>query len=687
MHEGFYNDLSNITNIKNIPYAGGDMMHKIIKCKCFVIALIISTLFFGFGKEPVFSENIGSSSGIDVVFVIDSSKSMKKSDPEGLTGEAMKMFIDMCHTKGDKGGMVAYSGNIVREYKVKELNSEGDKSALKNTLTNLELGDWTDIGLGLKKAVNILKEGTGSGNKPIIILLSDGKNDPERDKSESESDLTAALNDAKLNKFPIYTIGLNADGTVDKNQLQSISKQTNGKNFITNTAEEIPNILRQIFADNFSLKVLQQDTITGNEEYQQIKINIPDNNAVEANISILASKPVEIKLSNPEGKIVQIPSAKFIYNKSNKYSMLKLISPEKGSWILYKKGDLQDKINISLISNYDLKASIELSPDNVKYKGDKVDIVSFLESNGQKLEDKDVYSSSKAVLIVRNLDKSETKEFPMEYKNNEFVSSYTLADEDRYELMVRIEGSGFIRESEIKTLGAQNRKPVFSMKSGSIRLWNSKNKKIDLSQYFKDPDKDKLKYSILTESAGSLKAEINGDTLNIQGREIGGSIITIICDDSKGGKISAKIKVQVFFASYIIFGVISLIIITVLVILIRKVKNKVNKNIPGYVKIQINDNSTGITNQPFYRSLNSFKRSFSMQELFKLNPAFAETEKITLKTEKNGRLIISNKSQCKLESNESEIDTSEGFVMENHSKITVKLVNKNISITIQYFSS
>lgn len=663
------------------------MMRKIIKCKYLILALIISTLFFGFFKEPVFSENIGSSSGIDVVFVVDSSKSMNKSDPEGLTGEAMKMFIDMCHTKGDKGGMVAYSGDIVREYKIKELNSEGDKSALKNTLTNLELGDWTDIGLGLKKAVSILKEGDSSGNKPIIILLSDGKNDPERDKSESEEDLTAALNDAKLNKFPIYTIGLNADGTVDKNQLQNISEQTNGKNFITNTAEEIPKILRQIFADDFSLKVLQQETIAGNEEYQQVKISIPDNNAVEANISILASKPVEIKLSNPEGKAVQIPSDKFIYNKSNKYSMLKLISPEKGSWILYIKGALHDKINISLISNYDLKASIELSPDNVKYKGDKVNIVSFLESNGQKLEDKDVYSSSKAVLIVRNLDKSETKEFPMEYKNNEFISSYTLADEDRYELKARIEGSGFIRESEIKTLGAQNRKPVLSMKSGSIRLWNSKSKKIDLSQYFKDPDKDKLKYSVINESGGNLKAEINGETLNIQGRKIGGSTITIICDDSKGGKISTKIKVQVIFVSYIIFVVISLIIITVLIILIRKIKNKVNKNIPGYVKIQINDNSTGITNQPFYRSLNSFKRSFSMQELFKLNPAFAETEKIILKTEKNGRLIISNKSQCRFELNESEADTSERFVMENHSKITVKLLNKNISITIQYFSS
>lgn len=284
-------------------------MVSVSKAKSFIIKLlIICLLFLNFDFIKVSAENTGSASGINVVFVIDSSKSMTKSDPEGLTGEAMKMFIDMCHTKGDKGGMVAYSGNIVREYKIKEINSEEDKSALKNTLINLESGNWTDIGLGLLDAVNILKEGSGGGNKPLIILFSDGKNDPERDKSKSEEDLSSAINNAKINKFPIYTIGLNADGTVDKNQLQNIAEETKGKSFITSTADEIPQILREIFADNFSLKVLQQNTITGNDAFQQIKINIPDNNSAEANISILSSKPVEIKMSNPKGEFIKIPS-------------------------------------------------------------------------------------------------------------------------------------------------------------------------------------------------------------------------------------------------------------------------------------------------------------------------------------------------------------------------------------------
>lgn len=660
-------------------------MHKFKKIKpLIIIAAAICILSFSFDFKQVSAESKSSSSGVDVVFVIDSSRSMIKSDPTELTSEAMKMFIDMCHTKGDKGGMVAYSGDIVREYKVKELNSEADKLALKNTLINLNLGNWTDIGLGLKRAVNILKDGNTSGNKPIIILLSDGKNDPERNAGESKQDLTEALNAAKLNGYPIYTIGLNADGTVDKNELLNISKETKGINFITNTADELPQIIRQIFADNFNLKVLHQEILTGNGDFQQVKINIPDNNEVESNISILSAKPVEIKLSNPIGEFVKIPSDKFIYSKSNVYSLLKLISPEKGSWVLYVKGSNADKINISLISNYDLKAYLLLSPENIKYKGDKVQVTSYLESNGQKLEDDDIYSTAKGFLVINDLDKSEIKEFPMEYKNNEFAASYTLSDKDRYELKVRIEASGFIRESEVKALGAENRKPALSINFGSILLWNNKSKKITLSQYFTDADNDKLKFSILNESTDKLGAVLNGDILSLQGKKIGRSTVTIVCDDSKGGIVSTVINVSTIFISYIICGIILIILIAVLYILIRKVRNKKGENIPGQVTIQIKGSSG--SNQPYYKSLSSLKSNFSLYELLDLNPEFKETENIMIKAKK-GALIITNKSQCELESYGKKIESSKRFFMKNNYKITIRLSEKNISINIQYFNS
>lgn len=327
---------------------------------------------------------------------------------------------------------------------------------------------------------------------------------------------------------------------------------------------------------------------------------------------------------------------------------------------------------------------MKLKPDNARYKGDKVDVTAYLDDNGQNEENTDILSSARGTLIITNLDKSEVQQIPMEFINNQFITSFTLPDDKRYELKVKIEGTGFIRESEAKTLGAQNRNPVLNIKFHSIWLWNSKNKKIILSQYFTDPDKDKLKYSVLTETSNLYKAELTDDNLSIQAIKQGKGTITVICEDSKGGKTSVKIKVRIIYISYIFYGIICLILLTVLLILFRKLLGKVNKN-TGYLKIEISDGSTGKLNKPFYKSLNSFKRSFSMQELFNLNPAFAELKEITVKTEKDGTITVINKSQSIIEYNGSVTDASKGFNMKNHNNIFIKTSNRRINI--QYFSS
>ena len=439
------------------------------KRSAIVVALMFAITLLPFiTSDNAEAENGDYTSKVDVVFVVDSSKSMKTSDPQGLTAEAMKMFIDMCHIKGDKGGMVAYSGNIINESTLNYMNTEADKAALKNTLASLELGDWTDTGLGLNRAVSILRAGHDADHKPVIILLSDGKNDPQRDKTASQDDLAAAINEAKAQSFPVYTIGLNADGTVDENQLKLISSETNGKNFITNNANDLPQILREIYAENSRLKISQQNTITGNGLFQDVAINIPDSNNVEANITLLSSNPVELKLTDINGNSVSIPSENIIYSKSNRYSMLKLVSPAKGNWTLSVKGNSGDRIDISLISNYDFKTVMGINPETNIYKGDKVAVSAHMESNGQKLEQDEFYSTLKATLNVKNLENGQTQGIEMIRNGNSFGAEVAIPDENSYELTAKIEGAGFTRESVAKIIGAVNRAPVSLKKMAAL---------------------------------------------------------------------------------------------------------------------------------------------------------------------------------------------------------------------------
>jgi len=674
-------------NLLYIDFGGVMMKHLQKKTAIVLIVLFVISLFQFLNLKEVVAENKTYTSMVDVVFLVDASKSMKTSDAQGLTAEAMKMFIDMCHIKGDKGGMVAYSGDIVKEAKLNYLNSEADKSTLKNTLSNLELGNWTDIGLGLKRAVSILKEGHDENNKPIIILLSDGKNDPKRDKIASQDDLAAGLNEAKVQNFPVYTIGLNADGTVDKNQLESISRETNGKNFITNNANELPQILREVFADNSRLKISQQNTLIGNGEFQNAIINIPDSNIIEANITILSLNPVELKLNDNKGNEVKFPADKVLYTKSNKYSMIKLVSPEKGNWVVKIKGSKEDKIDISLISNYDFKTVIGLKPESNVFKGDKVEVSAYIESNGQKLDDNEFNSTLKSTLYIKNLANGETKALPMTNSNNEFVAEVTIPDKNSYELIAKIEGEGFTKESIAKFIGGGNRAPITTKKDITIILWNKNIKKIDLSKYFSDQDSDKLNFEVSSTSLDTVNFKVNGTNLEMQGRKWGSDTVTVTADDGKGGKVSSEIKISVWFLLYIIPAVLVLLIILIILIILRK-KRIEDRNIApvGQMMLQIKDEETGNISSPQYKDLSSFKGTFSIYDLLDLNPDYEETSKILLKAEKGENLTITNNSQYSIESNGKQVDASKGISLRNEEKIEIIITNTKQIISMKYYS-
>ena len=80
-----------------------------------------------------------SNSNLDVVFLMDSSGSMKTSDPEELRVEAIKMFLDMSLDQGNKFGLVAYSDNIVREHNVDLVKAQKDKESIKSMAAAIPL--------------------------------------------------------------------------------------------------------------------------------------------------------------------------------------------------------------------------------------------------------------------------------------------------------------------------------------------------------------------------------------------------------------------------------------------------------------------------------------------------------------------------------------------------------------------
>ncbi|WP_433707546.1 vWA domain-containing protein [Paenibacillus illinoisensis] len=423
-----------------------------------LVLLTFLTLLLPKALLPQAAAAQAQTSGIDAVLVADVSNSMNTSDRDKISNEAMKMFIDMLPVQGDKVGIVAYTDQVEREKALLEIQSDADKSSLKDFIDQLGRGPYTDISVGVAEAVNVLNHGADASHSPMIVLLADGNNDFNKTKgrtqAQSDADLAKAVQEAQDQGIPVYTIGLNADGKLNKDALADLASQTGGKSFITDTPDDLPQILSEIFADHAKLNVVKLPSITGSGNFQEVMVNVPNDSVLEANISIMSSKQVEIELTDPSGKAVDLNSDAAKLSTSKSYSLVKLLKPQEGDWKLRVKGAPKDSIDINLLFNYDLQLVVDPIKTKSYTKGDKVDLTAKLENGGQPLQDNDLYADMKATLVVNDLDTNKSEEQPLENTGSGFAGTFEVPDNHNYELVIRAEEDSFYRESAPITINA-----------------------------------------------------------------------------------------------------------------------------------------------------------------------------------------------------------------------------------------
>ncbi|MGJ7910715.1 vWA domain-containing protein [Neobacillus sp. LXY-1] len=420
--------------------------------KWFSSLLVFIFLFWNFHSYNVRAESsLHATSRIEGMLVVDVSNSMKSSDPNNISYEAMKMFIDMASLKGDKIGAISYADEVMREKALVTIRSAQDKQDLKEFIDSLEKYTYTDLSSGMKEAVKVLDSSHEQGYFPLIVLLADGNNelDPKKSKSmkQADEDLTKAVNAARSKGYPVYTIGLSANGKLNKNVLTDVAKSTGGKFFEASSADQLPAILSEIFANHLKLKIVPVHQLVGNGDYQDVKLTVPNENVLEANISLISSQPVEVKLMDPSGKELVVPSDQVLLSRSRTYSLVKLMKPVQGDWTLKVKGVPQDKIDINLVFNYDLQLKLESLAKQSYKAGDTVQIGAYFEDNGTAVSNQEIYQSMKAKLLVKDLDKGKNEEVTLTAGDQGFTGQFKVGNSAAYEVVVRAEDNSFFRET------------------------------------------------------------------------------------------------------------------------------------------------------------------------------------------------------------------------------------------------
>jgi uncharacterized protein (TIGR03503 family) len=165
---------------------------------------------------------------LDSVLLIDSSGSMRLTDPQKLRLEGARLFIDSLQD-GDRISLLdfAESGREIRG-----LTENSARDAVKIDLIKVgDSGEYTDLLLGLKKARELLVSGGRAEAQKSIVLISDGKMDPKPEiasaKIQTDRLFAEEIPALKSQGIKVFTIAFSQ--LADQRLLADIATMTGGE--------------------------------------------------------------------------------------------------------------------------------------------------------------------------------------------------------------------------------------------------------------------------------------------------------------------------------------------------------------------------------------------------------------------------------------------------------------------------
>lgn len=555
----------------------------------------ISTMCF---KTDVFAteKSTKTAKNLDVVLVMDKSGSMKNSDPQKISIEAAKMFIDMIKKSGANVSIVEFSDDSESKGMI-AINDDKSKKQLKDILNGIKFtGGYTDTGKALEKAVNILENNGSKDNKKAIILFSDGKIDVKgegRTVADSKKDIEESIEKCNKSNLSIYSVGLinsnDSQASINnfESEMKNIADNTNGKYIRADNVNDLPQFFSELLQTLDGIKGEDLGSITANGEYQTVDFDITNSNVLEANIVILHDKKIkDVKLINPDGKEVDLSSNDFVYTNSSKYTLIKMLKPEKGQWKMQVKGISGDQIKISLVYNYDLELVSSVSKNSAS-KGEKIDINAYFNYENKKLEDKDFYGSIEAKAIIRDSKNNET-EVKLNFKENGYTGKVTLEEHGDYYVTVHTLGQGIDKYSEEMKITCKNQAPIVSDLEDKMDIKIGESIDIDLNEYIKDPEGDKVTFNISNSDNEVIEVNLEGSVLSIISNKEGKSDIEIVAKDGQDQETKFNMSVNSYNPTTKMIKTVGIVIAVIIALIAIFMANEKSKKMKGQLRITIN---------------------------------------------------------------------------------------------------
>ena len=421
-----------------------------------VLFMIISLMV---NSEAVYAEQsngLGGTKNFDIVFVIDDSGSMQKTDPNKLTLQAIKAFFATRPDVGDQLGVVSYSLEEIDRFNLREIRSETDRDEINNFVdTRIKRnGDYTNIGAGLESAISQLDEFGVPNHSKAIILLTDGQNDVAKSSvsaDEAEKRLDDSIKAAAAKNYPIYSIGLNPTDDTYKNCIDTIASETNGKSYFPNTPEDlttnISGILKELNGQDGSEKG-QDVNLPGNGQAVDVPIQI-DDNVFEADIKIDHDDNIEFGVKKPDGKDA-IDGIDYKTLSNGNSLTIKLLQPEAGDWTVSVSSDIKQLVHVDVLiyyQNLEVKFK-DGQPDTTETNTSfSVSGAVYYIDDGSIIDDLEAYSDIDAELVIWDDKGNEVGKSQMDINQAEIHTDYQFTDKGNYTLGIKLTTKGNVIQS------------------------------------------------------------------------------------------------------------------------------------------------------------------------------------------------------------------------------------------------
>lgn len=415
-------------NVKNYQLTTGNVMTLIRK--------LTLLLLLNFMSYPLFAET----RGIDAVLVLDSSGSMKHTDPDRLRVPAAKLFLSLLHEE-DRAGVISFSDEAYPVVHIQSAYGKHNQEILFNGVDRISAkGGYTNLHAALLAGREMLMKVSEPGRRRILVLMSDGRmdvGDPARDRRFIQ-DIKGSLGDS-LKKDGVEVFSIAFTQQADSELMRAIAEKTEG---VFHSAEGVDD-LHKVFGSIFE-NVKQPDMLpmTGG-------VFVVDSTVQEVTIVASRKRPGhKIVLELPDGKTITAQTIGDMgrWSESPRFDMVTIRMPMVGDWKLLSSSG-NDKAYV--VTNLGLETNLKSSELAL---GSEMDLAAWLHKDGVIITEDTLLQGTdfKAEIISPN---GESRYLALQdivmgtdVPDGRYQGLLTLKNEGRYQIRVLAKANTFQRE-------------------------------------------------------------------------------------------------------------------------------------------------------------------------------------------------------------------------------------------------